>query len=386
MKMKFIAVIIFVIFISPQVYSEKYEIKAYIESLRKNSSASLLFKKKPESLKYMIIFENTIIGTAEILNSVPVNMNNWKFRASSDISLYNQSDISKIKAGNEIVLSAQSSEKFVSPVPFKITNNVYKKTIITKSDSREMILVPEGKFILGSNNGDPDEKPAKKVFVPAFYLDKYEVSNSNYKIFMDKTNSPAPQSWENGIYDELIKDLPVIVTFYEAVAYSKWAGKRLPTEQEWEKAAKGTGGLDEDTEENLYPWDGKFNPEKSNCSEFWAKEETGRFIKEKYSKTTPGFFPVNSFHEVNSPYGHLHLAGNASEWTSSWYLPYSGNKTIDKKFGKLYKVIRGGDFTSDKLKIRVSNREIGGTPNLYKDNSAGFRCAKDVFSQDRDKK
>lgn len=386
MKKSAYCILIFLLFISAQARSEKYQVEAYIESIRKNNSASLLFKKKPENIKFIIIFENTIIGTAEVLNSIPVNLNNWKYRASAEISLYNPADSSKIKTGNEIVLTMKPADKFVPSDSLKIDKNAYKINIITKTDSREMILVPEGKFILGSNDGDPDERPMKEVYVPPFYLDKYEVSNYNYKVFIDRTNSLPPQSWENGIFNESEKDFPVMVTFYEAVAYAKWAGKRLPNEQEWEKAAKGTGGISGDSDANIYPWEGKFNAEKSNCAEFWSSSETGRSIKEKFSINKQGLFPVNSFEDINSPFGHKNLAGNASEWTSSWYLPYSGNKMHDRKFGKQYKVIRGGNFTSDKNGLRVSNREIGGTPNLYKDNSAGFRCAKDVFSQDKEKK
>lgn len=384
MKKIFIPFLIYIFLITLPAYSDKYKIEAYIESVKKNLSAGILFKKKPENLKYLILFENRIIGTADILDSIPVKMNNWKYRAKSEIKLYNESDISKIKAGNEIVLAIKVEDKLDYNELTFIEKNIYKKRLITRTDSREMILVPEGKFLLGSQDGESDEYPMKAVFVPAFYLDKYEVSNYNYKIFVEKTNSPAPQSWENGSYSEAEKDLPVMATFYEAVAYAKWAGKRLPSEQEWEKAAKGTGGLTEDSDINIYPWGIRFNAEKSNCREFWADEETGRFIKKQHSITSPGLMTVYSFEDSVSPYGHINLAGNASEWTSSWYLPYSGNKIQDRKFGKQYKVIRGGDFTSDRLKIRVSNREIGGTPNLYKDNSAGFRCAKDVFSQDRE--
>jgi formylglycine-generating enzyme required for sulfatase activity len=253
-----------------------------------------------------------------------------------------------------------------------------------------MILIPAGKFILGSNSGEKDEAPEQIIKLDDFYIDKYEVTNSDYYLYIIKSNSKPPISWVKGTFNDGEDNFPVIVSYNEAVKYAEWASKRLPTEEEWEKAARGTGleiikdsdGVYYVNEKPIiYPWGNKFDPSKTNSVEFWETKNIGEEIKKKYNK---GLLPVHMFQdEGNSVYGVVNMCGNASEWTSSWYSAYKGSKYIDKMFGKQVKVIRGGSWFSLKDKLRVSNREYGGIPNLYEDNIAGFRCVKDPTIIDR---
>jgi formylglycine-generating enzyme required for sulfatase activity len=253
-----------------------------------------------------------------------------------------------------------------------------------------MILIPEGKFVFGSNNGDIDEEPQQILFLDNYYIDKYEVSNANYYYYVKQTNTKPPAAWINGKFVKNTGSFPVLVSWHEAKKYAEWAGKRLPNEQEWEKAARGPG-LEKAKKHDetyiyienpvIYPWGNKYEIERANSIELWESKEAGNKIKKIYTK---GVIPVDSFKKKNkSYYGIINMAGNACEWTSSWYKAYKGSRHSNKKYGTQYKVIRGGAWFNKKYKLRTTNREIGGLPNLYEDNIAGFRCVKDPAMRDK---
>ncbi len=157
---------------------------------------------------------------------------------------------------------------------------------IIARDGKEMILIPAGEFLMGPNK--------QKVYLPAYYIDRTPVTNAEYKAFVDATGYSFPPHWRQGKPVPGTEDHPVVqVTWFDAAAYAQWAGKRLPTAAEWEKAARGTDG-------RIYPWGDEFDPKRLNCG------EGGPF------KTTP----VGQYSpQGDSPYGVVDMAGNVYEWT-----------------------------------------------------------------------
>jgi len=163
-----------------------------------------------------------------------------------------------------------------------------------------MVLVPAGEFKMGSGPDEAwvneDEGPQRVVNLPAFFIDQLEVTNREYKQFIDATGWPAPQSWTKNQYPENADFVPVTsVTWWDATAYARWAKKRLPTEAEWEKAARGVDG-------RRYPWGDEFKAECANNDR----------------DLLPGGTKVAGA----SPFGVLDMAGNAAEWTASAYELY----------------------------------------------------------------
>ncbi len=206
-----------------------------------------------------------------------------------------------------------------------------------------MVLVPAGEFIMGENDRAPDESPRRKIFVPAFYIDKYEVTNEEFKkVFPDHTFPKGQERY------------PVTgVSWDEAVSYATRVGKRLPTEIEWEKAARGEDGRE-------YPWGNEFSVEFCNTKE----------------KNLDMPAPVGSYIGGISPYGCFDMAGNVYEWVADWYQKYEGNQSIRKEYGQIYRVLRGGSFMTDKFDARCARRHFDRMDAKRVD--YGFRCVKDV--------
>ena len=374
----------------PELFSAtEYDIVGRIESLRKDNTITVLFNKKPAEDMYYIVKDGTVYGQAEIITIEFIRSGIQRYRAVASVRLRNRMYSKLIRAGEDIglVKSPRMLESVQHALPL-VKEKEYRLKIVA-GDNKEMVLIPAGRFIFGSNNGDKDESPEQVVNLENYYIDKYEVSNREYKIFIDSTNIKPTLSWEGGTYAEGEADLPVLVTYYEALAYAQWAGKRLPTEEEWEKAARGTGKLSHDSAEMtyIYPWGKTFDPEKLNCSDFWSSGKIGAHIKSRFNITVKGLMPITSFDpEGVSPYGVVNMAGNAKEWTSSWYMPYKGNSSKKgseyKRYGRQFKVVRGGAWYNPGYRVRATSREVGGIPNLYSDNLPGFRCVRDATALD----
>jgi len=235
-----------------------------------------------------------------------------------------------------------------------------KKTGATKNPKKykDMAYVPGGKFTMGSDDWWPKVQPAYIKDLKAFYIDKFEVTNARYKAFVDATNKKPPLNWPGGVIPkDKIKHPVTYVTWYDADAFCKWEGKRLPTDAEWEKAARGT-------DKRAFPWGNKFYKEKANTPQYG------------YGAT----LPVGSFPEGVSPYGVYDMAGNVWEWTASWLKPYPGNTHPDENYGERFKVLKGGswyDCTYYKCGISApSYNRVFFNPGS-KNNNFGFRCAKD---------
>ncbi len=235
-----------------------------------------------------------------------------------------------------------------------------------------MVLVPAGPFIMGSDKVDTegrakefgamkpwylDEHPAHTVNLPDYYIDKYEVTNAQYGLYLHATGAPVPNGWRPANLAEENRFKPITgVNWYDADHFCRWLGKRLPTEAEWEKAARGPNG-------NEYPWGDTFDPMKGN---------TG-------ATRLGGVQPVGHFPEGASVYGVNDMVGNVWEWTASWYKKYPGSDFNSDAFGETYKVIRGGGWGG--VGHYTLDHFYRGAYRFYIDpaigfNDAGFRCAK----------
>lgn len=296
--------------------------------------------------------------------------------------------------------------------------------MVIKSDMKQnppedMVLIPEGPFLMGSTEEDIKklleldknveasrfdvEVPQREVYMSAYLIDKSPITNAEYKKFIESGGYKQRDFWSDAGWDyvQQVKpldsdgvhsamdsedDCPVVnVSWYEAEAFAKYAGKRLPTEAEWEKAARGTDG-------RIYPWGNEFDKAKLNCAE------------SKIEKPTP----VTKFPDGISGYGCFDMAGNVWEWTADWFDsqyyssapdrdPQGPVKAEDKPFfgrpedvgTSIYelepaaagsstlsdcKVLRGGSWNGGGvIHIRCANRDYD-EPD-YKNDTIGFRCA-----------
>ncbi len=232
--------------------------------------------------------------------------------------------------------------------------------------------VPAGEFMMGSWEDDPDAQPIHRVYVDAFYIDKYEVTNAQYVHFLNAGGGPTGRCAGHICLDTQADTLdshilyrhgryvvepgyqrhPVSgVSWYGARAYCQFHGKRLPTEAEWEKAARGVDG-------RAYPWGDELAPDKLNAGE-------------RVGDTRPvGKYPAGV-----SPYGAHDLAGNVWEWVVDWYDVYPGNTYTSPFFGEKYKVVRGGSWNHPDRDARSAHRDIAHPARRI--HVVGFRCARD---------
>jgi formylglycine-generating enzyme required for sulfatase activity len=229
----------------------------------------------------------------------------------------------------------------------------------SSSPLKGMALIPKGEFVMGSNERWDDEAPEHISSTNAFNIDLNEVTNSDYKKFIVATQQVAPYHWPEGNIPKGKEQHPVVyVSWFDASNYCKWSEKRLPTEQEWEKAARGQDGL-------IYPWGNQWSLDKSN---------------HPYKHST-GTEPIGSYPQGQSPYGLNDMSGNVWEWVDSYYLPHPGNPVTRAEYGRDKRVLKGGSWFDCLsygcgLSAPTFNRSFF-TPEV-KNNSFGFRCAKDA--------
>ncbi|MFQ5645702.1 MAG: SUMF1/EgtB/PvdO family nonheme iron enzyme [bacterium] len=271
----------------------------------------------------------------------------------------------------------------------EINKHGKNRFVINKKSFKElepppgMVLVPAGLFTMGSKKGKRNEQPAHPIFLDSYYIDKYEVTNSEFREFVRATGYRTDAerrgygwvylvSWEKRPEAdwrhpfgprstiENQDDLPVVqVSWNDARSYAQWAGKRLPTEAQWEKAAKGTGF-------RVWPWGNIFGRKKANTA-----GEADRFSQ---------LAPAGSFSRTKSVYGTFDQAGNVWEWCSDWYFPdYYRSSPYANPQGPASgreKIMRGGSWREREINARVSVRQKGRPRGAT--NDTGFRCVINV--------
>ncbi len=244
---------------------------------------------------------------------------------------------------------------------------------IPGKDGAPMVLVPAGPFPMGvppgARDGGRDEYPRHEVFLDAYYIDTFEVTNGRYLEFMTNTghrppkhpNDPRQDLWQAGLMPESIADRPVInVDWYDAEAYCRWAGKRLPTEAEWAKAARGT-------DDRRFPW-GNVEPTHGhvNFNQPWQGEKT--------------LMPVGTYEAGKSPFGAYDMAGNVWEWVADWYDPryYEKSPARNPKGPETgtHKALRGSGWEVEAPLVRAFSR-VKSDP-LNRNYATGFRCARSL--------
>jgi len=220
----------------------------------------------------------------------------------------------------------------------------------------EMVLIPGGDFVFGDNDKDSAAFPQQTISLPAFWIDKYEVTNSQYLDFSIKGEYMSEgKDWRLFFTPEKANYPVLNITWDDAVAFCKWAGKRLPNEMEWEKAARGTDG-------RRYPWGDNWDSSLTNTFEAGMRSPV----------------QVATYRDV-SPYGVFDMLGNVQEWTDSWYVAYKGNSKKDQNFGERFRVVRGGSSNIYGSRAHLWDRSAYVPKALY---GFGFRCAKDATADE----
>lgn len=214
---------------------------------------------------------------------------------------------------------------------------------------------------MGNNAGDEYERPAHRVTVKPFFIDRYEVTVEDYQKFITATGRAAPQGWPNGGFLPGAARRPVTgVTWDDAVTYAQWAGKRLPSEAEWEFAARGVDG-------RRYPWGNEWRPGYANAD----------------TTSINHLADVGSHSAGASPFGALDLVGNAWEWTANDLTAYPGGQLPQLDLAGDLKVIRGGAWSSNRQVATTTYRRGYPARGSTDYSNTGFRCAKDLSESQR---
>ena len=226
--------------------------------------------------------------------------------------------------------------------------------------SGEMVTIPAGPFVRGTESGGFDERPQRTIHLDEFSIDRYEVTNHQYQQFVVATGHRKPglpsRYAKSGAKVRGTNQPIVYVSWDDAEEYCRWKSKRLPTEAEWEKAMRGMDG-------RLWPWGDKEQPDGAN----WARVQDGHEVSAR----------VGTFQIDKSPYGVMDGAGNVMEWVADWYDETYYKSSPEQnppspEYGT-YRVLRGGAYTTTGGDVRITSRSKM-MPD-FRDESIGFRCA-----------
>lgn len=266
--------------------------------------------------------------------------------------------------------------------PFQENSQKGEFEVVEGKEGAPMIKIPAGEFKMGDNKGPRNERPEHMVWVDTYFIDQYEITMERYQKFLDETNHDFPPLWDDGAAFEEAADRPAVgMAWGSAKAYCEWVGMRLPTEAEWEKAARGTDG-------RRYPW-GHMQPFVDI-----ARYNLGTTGWVGYAITlapvTSGVTGMSIRHGLKegtkSPYGLYHMAGNASEWVVDWYdrnyYEKSPKRNPQGPGTGEKKIYRGGSWEDPPKRLRVTTR-ASAEPNFpvdANDLTIGFRCAMEAKS------
>jgi formylglycine-generating enzyme required for sulfatase activity len=266
-----------------------------------------------------------------------------------------------------LIISFTAGDAPQSNEPRTVSPGVHSKTAEPDPipEISGMVYIPAGEFLMGSttedlqHNAEIDEFPRRSVHVGGFYIDIHEVTNAQYKVFVDSMKVNPPSKWKDGNYPIGWDGYPVVnISWEDAAEYARFVGKRLPTEEDWEKAARGDDG-------RRFPWGDEFDDGKANNSD--------------------QLMPIMRFPEGVSPFGVHDMAGNVAEWVDAWYAPYPRGEddVLDGEYpeyqpiygDQTYRVYRGGSWNNFGKYLRCSNREKARPKERW--GNIGFRCAMD---------
>jgi len=250
----------------------------------------------------------------------------------------------------------------LSPVPTPIPP-IVQKFAKAEKDGMTMAFVEEGAFIMGSNDGEPNERPIHTVYLDSYWIDQTEVTNKMYRLCMTvgRCDPPLADGFiapSDHYTDPTRVSFPITYVSWEnAKVYCEWAGRRLPTEAEWEKAARGFDG-------RMYPWGNQ--------------EPNAELLN--YNNNNGGLTKVGKFPLGASPYGVLDMAGNAWEWVYDWYSENYFNSPANNPTGPTngeWRIARGGAFFQGASEVRPMFRNFV-SPSYRQSGDFGFRCAADA--------
>ena len=249
-----------------------------------------------------------------------------------------------------------------------------------------MTTVPAGPFWMGDRRGRSDEQPVRRIALKAYQIDRHEVTHAQYGAFVEATSATPPRYWSDGEYPQGTAAQPVVgVSWQQAQAFCRWAGKRLPTEAEWEKACRGEAGF-------AYPWGTEWDSRRANVGvqsgHAWPTrlDEIWDWLAVGGVRSAPALMPVGSLPEGSSPYGVMDLAGNAAEWVQDAYnwagydeLPGADPEISDPPWNH---VVRGSawiDLAGQQSLVPFLSRcAARSSSHSADDPRVGFRCARDL--------
>ncbi len=253
-----------------------------------------------------------------------------------------------IIAWNEFSRRNQRIDARVGPTPTTTATTTRPSVAAGPVVPEGMVYIPGGTLRMGREGGDKFERPTHSVAVAPFFMDRTEVTNEQYQKFITETGRNAPSHWQAGAFATEEGKFPVVnVSWQDAAEYARWSGRRLPTEAEWEFAARGT-------QAKLYPWGEKWETGRSNTREGGA----GRIVA------------VGSFPQGASQFGILDLSGNVWEWTANELTSYADSNQVLAPG----RVIRGGAWDVPRDRATATYRGVVQPERAY--DKTGFRCAK----------